>query len=219
MKKLLTLITLALSLTTLEAKTNSETIFVRGIFDSGNRNSLSVSMGAFPTIPNYIQSQRDYYDYNSTPPLIYANYKDYENYLAKRVTSPLFDLSYSYRVTKLISVGCHLSYCTEGGEYRGIYDGIYSLTARDHVFLLTPTARLHWLNRKKLELYSSIGLGYGCSYTTNERGKEGDNNFRNGISSQFTPLGMAAKFGNTYIFGEVGVGTLGALRFGVGQKF
>ena len=217
MKKLLIIIALVLSVTVMEARTPDSS--TKGVYDKENPHSLSVSAGSFPLLFGYISSQsNDLGTYGPYGP--YPDRYDYkEIYLSKRVTSPVFDLSYSYRISRLLSVGCHFSYCTENEQYYGLYDDELAITARDHVFLLTPAARLHWLNRKRIELYSSFALGLGSSYTTNVKGDEGSDEMRTGGSVQFTPLGIAVKLGKTYIFGESGVGTLGALRFGVGHRF
>ncbi len=191
---------------------NSEPRF--GHWDSENPHSVSVSIGSFPLLLGYTQSLTLYYcDWCGPTPEPELYYK------SKRVSSPLFNLSYTYRTSKHISFSCNFSYATEGTKYNGYYDDEYAFTSRDNVFLITPMVRLHWLNSRHLELYSALGCGVGYSYSKNYDGVPDENRATCGISLQFTSLGIVGKFDRTFVFSEFGAGTLGCVRVGAGYRF
>ncbi len=188
-----------------------------GYWDSNHPHSVSASIGSYPLLLGYTQSQTfnwgayDGEPFHAQEPRLY--------YHSRRVSSPLFNLSYTYRASKLISFSCNLSYATEATKYSGYYNDEYAFTSRDNVFLVTPMVRLHWLNSRHIELYSAFGCGLGYSHSTNYDGVPDDNRETTGTSLQFTSLGIVGKFNRTFIFSEFGPGTLGCIRVGAGYRF
>lgn len=190
---------------------------VFGEWDSENRHSLSLGVGFYPFIGGYFTSQKSALDLNeiadNTP-----NYYDYDQSEVRE--SPIFSLNYFYRFSRLFSAGCTFGYGHEATDL--VYDDSdkYAFTTHDNVFLFTPTVRLHWLNTKYVEMYSGLGvIGYGVALSTNANRTEGKRVVTEGMSTQFTPVALSVKLDRTYIFSEVGIGTLGIFRLGVGHRF
>ncbi len=189
----------------------------KGIWSDESPHSISISVGSLPTLPGYYGSQA----WGYTEMVDYSpEVSDYDYYKSKVSSSPVLSLSYFYRPAKWFSVGCSVGYGYELTQYNGYYDDQHAFSSCNNVILFTPMVRLHWLNTKHIEIYSGLGiLSYGVSITNNANMRPGDREIVEGLAMQFTPIGLSAKFNRTYIFSEVGVGALGAFRFGVGYKF
>ncbi len=188
-----------------------------GKWDSENRHSVSLSVGLCPVMIGYYTSleyQFEELELAENNP----NYADYR--IEDTYSSPTLSASYFYRLSRCFSVGCSVGYGYESNELSVKESGEYAFTSFDHVLLFSPVVRCHWLNTRHVELYSGMALfGYGVAFSSNAERVEGYNKCSQGISMQFTPVGLSAKFDRTYIFSEVGVGTLGLLRVGAGYRF
>ncbi len=177
------------------------------VWDSENRHSVSLSLGFVPAMPGYYTSQR-------------SSEVDMDYYESGQASLPTISASYFYRLCRGFSVGASLGYGHESTKIAAKEDDKYAFTTRDNVLLFTPTLRVHWLNSKRLEMYSGVGLiSYGSSFTTNANRIEGSRERSEGLAIQITPVALAVKLDRTYIFSEVGLGVYGLFRLGAGYRF
>ncbi len=204
MKKIAILLLLTLAgVTTALAKSSKSS---RGYWDRENRHSLSLSIGVTPLVLGYT-TQIDF------TPASDPYYGD-DGWL-----SPSFNLAYSYRINKTFEVEAIVSYITYVTKYFDSTSDEHAFTARDNVFLLTPMLRVNWLNYTHLSLYSSAGVGVGSSKSSNAYGTPGDTRVNPcGISIQATPIGCSYTAKRIFGFCEVGIGSVGFVRAGVGYK-
>ncbi len=180
----------------------------RGYWDRENPHSVSVSVGAYPLVLGY------------TTQLEFKITSDDDPYTSDDGRlSPSFNLSYGYRVNKVIEVDLLATYITYATKYYDNPSARYAFTSRDNVFLFTPTIRANWLNYRHFSLYSSFGIGLGYSNSTNAYGDVGVSRENIcGISAQFTPFGWRYTAKRFFGFCELGLGTVGVVRAGVGFK-
>ncbi len=160
-----------------------------------NPESISFSIGTFPVI-SVSDSDRNYsYDNDSW--------------------LPSFSLGYNYQFQRWFSFGAIISYT----NYKNI-DSAISATRTEHHLSIMPIASFHWFTSPTdvFSLYSSVGAGISnVFYSNSGRIVSGDNN-RCAFCGQINFLGFRA--GNRFFgFGELGYGTLGIMRFGLGYKF
>ncbi len=198
------------------AETNEKRL---GVWDSENRHSLSLSVGFESSSKLYTSREWDsaglqWMENEEENP----NYYDYEE--GSQFSMPAFSLNYFYRINRSFSVGCSVGYGHESTEINSIESGEYALTVRDNMLFVSPMIRLHWLNSRRLDMYSGFGIiTYGLASTSNAYRIEGNSSKTEGYASQFTLVGINVKLDRTYIFSEYGVGAHGKYRFGVGYRF
>lgn len=153
--------------------------------------------------------------YNSCPNAFHP-----ETYDGNLYGTPVLSLSYHYQVKRWFSLGVAASFHTEyQRSYYFINDApIYK--DRSTYFAITPIARFDWFRWDFIKLYSSIGLGFGLnvdkghSYDSNQSYKEKEI----GVTLDIVPMGITMGR-KVYGFAEVGVGSLGFLRAGIGYRF
>ncbi len=177
--------------------------------------SLSLSLGSEPSLDNYFTSHGLTSDLEG---LMY--YDDSQmTYRTRMVSTPTFNLGFGYRWNSLISLEIIASYASESSDYYDLYNDAYRFTCEDRVMMITPTLKAHWLNRGNWSLYSSFGIGLAYASHSNLYGIEGNDTITAGSSLQFNLVGATYSLDRLFAFGELGVGTIGITRFGIGYKF
>ncbi len=190
---------------------------VFGKWDSENRQSLSFSVGLAPCLFQMYTSQFTAMESMRLSESI-PHYNDYTETDVRN--TPIFAANYFYRLNRSFSVGLIAGYGYEALDHTSDESGEFAFTTTNHAFLFTPTVRLHWLNTKYVDMYSALSIiGFGVAISKNAERTVGNTALLYENAFQITPLALSVKLNRTYIFSEVGLGTQGILRFGVGRRF
>lgn len=155
----------------------------------------------------------DYYLYRDD---MFSDYYGATHDSGRATTTQAINLTYTYKPLKFMDVGAMVSYA---GYFQNM---IYAPTGkvdgklRHHHISLMPTLRFTYLNRPWIRLYSGISTGVKINVF---RDFLDESNFVEPVLAlQVTPLGVSV--GRTLFgFVELGLGTAGAINFGVGYRF
>ncbi len=178
------------------------------------RNSLELSISMFRTDFEYIVDKKIFvmYEEGYQCPSIDDDIRELGT------DYPSFGLSYSYRFSKKFSLEIEGAYSLYKDNFYNRYTNDFIKSTSKNLFFILPTAKLHWLNKKHLSLYSSFGLGLMFMNTVNREGSVKYSEFKVKEAISFTYIG--ATFGRRlYGLFELGNSYLGDLRFGIGYKF
>lgn len=134
----------------------------------------------------------------------------------ERYYTQALSLSYTQEMKRWLAVGLNVSYSGVFQNLR-VYESFQiDDNYRKHRFAFYPTVRFIYLNRPVVRLYSGFGLGFGME-SEREFGMR-EYSHRTFVTGQLTFFGVS--FGRN-LFGswEVGYGTMGFLKAGVGYRF
>ena len=122
------------------------------------------------------------------------------------------NLTYNYRITKLIGVGAAFSYAYSSRDW---VDGKSSpIKESRYYYTVMPRVKFEWLRKGIITLYSAVAAGVTIFNDTAD-GKSDNSVFFN---YQASPIGI--EIGNTIGgFAELGVGQLGIAQLGVRARF
>ncbi len=127
-------------------------------------------------------------------------------------TTPFMSVNYMYNRSHRWAFGASLSY--ERGTdafYNNIDDSLVNMESKN-IITAMAFARLTWLNRPFVRMYSMVGMGRSFSL----EGELGDGD---GFAMQVVPLGISAGR-NLYGFAETGLGTsYFGINVGIGYRF
>ncbi len=211
MKKIaLSLALLIIATLAARAQVNDRTF---GQWDSDSRHAVSFSMGSYPSL-NRMFEPYSYYYYDIAP----QEPSFSENYKLRSTSSPTFNLGYSYRQSKTFEAEVAVTYATYGAKYHNLYSDSYAFTERSNVFAITAAARLHWLNSRHCNLYTLFALGAAYSHIRNANGVEGASRNSDTPIVQFSPIGFRYTWNRVFTYFELGGGSIGTTRVGVGYK-
>ncbi len=127
---------------------------------------------------------------------------------------------YLYRASKVIAVGASYIYTGVKGHSNTLLQqtGNFHYKSRSHTIL--PQMQVNWLNRKRVTLYSRVGVGVrfeADAKTSNDSGAQ-TRSTTGYFAFQLSPIGIEVgrKFAG---FAEIGLGTLGVGIVGVRYRF
>jgi hypothetical protein len=144
-------------------------------------------------------------------------------YNPERITG-LFIASYEYAFDKRTSFRVNLGYQTFSRKWDLYVDAFspHYFNERFHFLQLMPEVKYNYVNKEKLNLFLSSGVG--LSYLYNTRGRyvdtiEDHSGF--GLGFQVWLLGFELKPVDNFVVRlcTVGYGTLGVVEFGLGYRF
>lgn len=166
--------------------------------DFTRQHDVSLSVGLLPS-PTYYTS----YDYAFLP----------STHRGAIYTCGAWSAAYGYNFKNWLQVGGAVTYYGEFGSVHSNFDDSKVRNESYNLVAVTPTVRFSWLNRKWVRLYSTVGLGYGVivekSYSTCTT---------HILSYQLTPVGINVGK-SLYGFAELGIGTQGVAKVGIGYRF
>jgi len=185
---------------------------------------IRLSIGSFPITYDFdypfMGMYHDEMD-NVRMQTLSERYYNIQTYRGNRITTGSLNINPSIKVLRWMELGVVFSY---NGDYRNIYNALdNTVLERDyqHSFFFTPTIRFAWLNKERVRMYSSVGLGLGVLINQNPFSRD-FSIFGNGVewgpSIQLTGFGIS--FGKTLFgFAEAGaIGTLGIFTAGIGYR-
>ncbi len=175
------------------------------------RHEFRLSVGAYSMVTDAFNVNTHSFDINI--PSWGEEFDTTKEYKGAITTSCAVALAYDYRIGRLFDMGVALAYTNVGFKRYSNVDGSVIEKIHTHHFSILPTARLTWLNRRSVRLYSSCSLGIDLIATNSNKTHK-----RVGVAGQFSPFGIAVGR-SLFGFAEVGVGTQGSLIVGLGYAF
>lgn len=127
-----------------------------------------------------------------------------------------FTLDYGYWAREWFSIGGSISWIAGLRNYYNEYDHKHAFTDHINHISIMPIARFAWLRKGRVQLYSSIGFGFGIlhqRFLSNPR--------VNSVNAYFTydlkPFGIAV--GRKWFgYMELGYGSRGVINVGFGYR-
>lgn len=178
------------------------------------KHEIRLGKGFFPALPDNRwkddRSDDDHYYSND-------NYND-ALHDKDRILIRSVSLGYSYDVARWLSIGATFTY---DGDFEKIYNKFTQKKVgynNAQYFILTPSVRINYLNRKTINLYSKIGVGISYRHLTYEYYTERDTKDDFHVSRHLTIFGMRVG-SNFFAFGEFGYGSQGLFTVGIGYNF
>ncbi len=176
------------------------------------KHEISFSIGAVPTRSvidgfNYFM-KADVHSYLISLTNTYFNASTYE--IEK--TTPFMSVNYMYNRSHRWAFGGSLSYENSSDAFfKNNDDSLVNMESKN-IITAMAFARLTWLNRPFVRMYSMVGMGRSFSL----EGELGDGD---GFAMQVVPLGISAGR-NLYGFAETGLGTsYFGINVGIGYRF
>lgn len=143
----------------------------------------------------------------------------YNEYYSKEIVyTPAFTVSYSHRMRRWFSWEINFTYISSYEKYYDIYTDKIIFTDVVNSYLFTPQAKFRWVTTKYVQCYSAIGLGVGFYTWKNKEGRNGYNESDARISLDLNYFGISVGR-KLFGFTELGIGTNGILRAGIGYRF
>ena len=134
--------------------------------------------------------------------------------------TPVLSLSYHYQVKRWFSLGVAASFHTEYQRTYKFVDDSPTWKERSTFFAITPIARFDWFRWDFIKLYSSIGMGFGVNIDRDKNLTSDASYKRRELGISFDIVPFAITMGRkVYGFAELGAGSMGFLRAGVGYRF
>lgn len=180
-------------------------------------HDFRLGIGAYPGFADAFELDRDYDYWARTSPS--EMYDDRLTYMGEERVTGSITASYSFRFTKLLSLGASFSYAGQSRNHYNLSDDTKAASTRLDRFMLTPMVRLSWMNRSNVRLYSQAGLGLGYVLQHDDRLPSSSLSRSTAfVSMQMTFIGLSVgrKF---FGFTELGCGTQGVLIAGIGYRF
>ena len=129
-----------------------------------------------------------------------------DTYLTPRIFTGNYTLSYTYQDRRWLQYGGKVVFGASTRWRKNAYSGEKIENLSNYCLSVMPSVRFNWFYREKVQLYSSISIGVVTDFDS------------------IYPWGdltlVGCSFGRKFFgFAEVGMGTAGWLRAGVGYRF
>lgn len=135
-----------------------------------------------------------------------------------------YSLEYAYHTSDNIAWGLVAGYSANKSTYKSGYENInYRRESFRQYYFVMPTLRYTWLQKERINFYSSIGVGL-CLRNEKNTPLDDDGNsitYDNDFlpAFQVTPIGFEAGGESIKFFADLGVGNKGLLHAGVRYRF
>ncbi len=182
----------------------------RWLKESTTRSALSFSLGMLPSHNGY----GSYYMRNNDE----GKYHHLESYEGSLVSLPSFNLSYLYRINKLLEFELILGYNHTECRMLDVYTDAYKYSEKSNILSLVPVMKFNWFDSKLVTFYSSIGFGFDAYFDKNIAQGAIPNSRRFELGHHLTVLGLSVG-DKIFTFLELGSSSFGVVRFGAGYRF
>ena len=136
-----------------------------------------------------------------------------DTYIKTKIYTPVFSLTYHYRLLKWLSFGGYISYANASTKKINILTE-EKTTFHEHFVAIAPSVRFTYLNRKYVTLYSGLGISMTWNFNQDEDGMK----TWSYVSGQLTLVGVSVGK-KWYGFAELGYGDKGIITAGFGYRF
>ena len=135
-----------------------------------------------------------------------------------------YSIGYNYHANEKWSYGFLTGFSANKTTYKSGYnDSDYKQESLRHYFYAMPTIKLTWLHRKRINLYSELGLGFYFRVEKithfDDQGNDISHNNGGMAAVQLTPVGMELGNEKLKYFLDLGFGNKGLLNTGLRYKF
>ena len=193
----------------------NEKVVGQKMTDFQPQHEIRIGIGCKPFEAANISFGDAWFDFDY--PIIDFNAKDY--YSGARYTTNAIFGEYVYQANSWFGVGATLTYFSYFNNYYTAENDSYVGRNIINHFSVFPTLRFSWLKRPAFSMYTSLGLGMRFVSESDRIRNVETTDYRNGISGQFTLLGLTIGK-KVYCFSDLStIGTQGFITVGLGYRF
>lgn len=227
MKKILTLLLFVLPLSVAASTTDDEDAEFLARRNMRRHyapsHELRLGVGAWQLDPTLMMwdgcaYNRDYY--NSNNPSVWGNITNGDYYNGPTYVTGAISLSYGYNLKSWLYLGADFVYC---GMVRRLYNTASSRPVAGegysaHTFTFMPSIRFTYVRGGVAKLYSATSLGVVCCYENYGKRYKGSHEKTVVPAFDFTFIGLSLGGRRVFGFAELGLGSRGVLRAGLGVR-